>query len=202
MFDLQAYLREKQATINRELEETLGKMTCPGRLADAMAYALMAGGKRIRPVLCLAAAEALGNDGGDGNMLKAACALEMIHTYSLIHDDLPAMDDDALRRGKPTCHIAFDEPTAILAGDGLLTLAFQVLATVDVAAGENPLNWLTVIRYVAEAAGATGMVEGQMLDVASEGNRLSLDALETVHGLKTGALITASVHAGAVTCLV
>lgn len=197
MFDLQAYLSEKQSWINRGLEGLLHEMTIPGRLADAMVYAITAGGKRIRPVLCAAAAAAAGG-ARESEVLRAACALEMIHTYSLIHDDLPAMDDDALRRGKPTCHVAFDEPTAILAGDALLTLAFQVLSTIEVAETAHATQWLRVISHVSEAAGARGMVEGQMLDVTAEGSTLTPSELETVHSLKTGALIRASVYAGAV----
>lgn len=175
----------------------LQEMTYPGRLADAMVHAVTAGGKRIRPILCAAAAEAAGGS-RDAGVLRAACALEMIHTYSLIHDDLPAMDDDALRRGKPTCHVAFDEPTAILAGDALLTLAFQVLSTVEVTGNAHATQWLQVIRRVSEAAGARGMVAGQMLDISAEGSTLTPGELETVHALKTGALISASVYAGAV----
>jgi geranylgeranyl diphosphate synthase type II len=164
-----------------------------------MRYAVMAGGKRLRPVLCAAAAEAVGEKPDDAVLLRAACSLEFIHTYSLIHDDLPAMDDDALRRGKPTCHIAFDEATAILAGDALLTLAFQVLSSgVALPGGPDPGDWIRVIRCIAEAAGALGMVEGQMRDIASEGVALSLEALESLHGLKTGALIQASVTTGAI----
>jgi geranylgeranyl diphosphate synthase type II len=155
----------------------------------------MAGGKRIRPVLCLAACEAVG--GLPEDALAAACALEMIHTYSLIHDDLPAMDDDELRRGKATCHIAFDEATAILAGDALLTLAFEVLSSVPLADGKQATQWLRVIQLISQAAGYRGMVQGQMLDIASEGLILSADELKNMHRLKTGALIEASLACGA-----
>jgi geranylgeranyl diphosphate synthase type II len=156
----------------------------------------MAGGKRIRPVLCLAAAEAV--DGKPEDVLTAACALEMIHTYSLIHDDLPAMDDDELRRGKPTCHIAFDEATAILAGDALLTLAFETLASVSVENGHQAAKWLQVIQIIAVAAGSRGMIQGQMLDMAAEGHKIDIHELESMHALKTGALIEASLRCGAV----
>jgi geranylgeranyl diphosphate synthase type II len=157
-----------------------------------MRYSIMAGGKRLRPNLCLAAAQAVG--GSLDAVLPVACALEMIHTYSLIHDDLPAMDDDDLRRGKPTCHVAFDEATAILAGDALLTMAFEVLASMP--AGSPELR-LKAIRIISEAAGPRGMVQGQMQDMLSEGTALGLAELESLHRLKTGALIEASLAAGA-----
>ncbi len=167
----------------------------PGRLIDAMRYSLAAGGKRIRPVLCMAACEAIG--GKPEAVLELACALELIHTYSLIHDDLPAMDDDALRRGQPTCHVAFDEATAILAGDALLTLAFQVLAQPSADNQPAPEKRTAAIARIARAAGCRGMIEGQMRDIAAEGRPLALDRLAELHGLKTGALITAAVGSGA-----
>jgi geranylgeranyl diphosphate synthase type II len=160
-----------------------------------MKYSLMAGGKRIRPVLCLAACEAVGGEPEDA--LTAACALEMIHTYSLIHDDLPAMDDDELRRGQASCHIAFDEATAILAGDALLTLAFEVLSAADSNDGKQASRSLQVIRLISHAAGYQGMIQGQMLDIASEGLKLSAKELETMHRLKTGALIETALACGA-----
>ena len=135
MFNLNSYITYHKKRINGALESLLKTAEKPDRILEAMAYSLMAGGKRIRPVLCVAAAEAVG--GNPEEAVPAACALEMIHTYSLIHDDLPAMDDDALRRGKPTCHVAFDEATAILAGDALLTLAFQTLSAVGLS---NPVE--------------------------------------------------------------
>jgi geranylgeranyl diphosphate synthase type II len=156
----------------------------------------MAGGKRIRPILCLAATEAAGADPEDA--MPAACALEMIHTYSLIHDDLPAMDDDAMRRGKPTCHTAFDEATAILAGDALLTLAFQTLSSIEIRKVEQAAKWLDVIQLISYAAGYCGMIQGQMLDMVSEGKQLTLADLKSMHRLKTGALIEASLSGGAV----
>ncbi len=164
-------------------------------IIEAMKYSLMAGGKRIRPVLCLASAEAVG--GNPQAVLPAACALEMVHTYSLIHDDLPAMDNDDLRRGKPTCHVAFDEATAILAGDALLTLAFQVLSSVRVTGENQASGWLKVIQMISTAAGYQGMIRGQMLDMAAEGQHLTVDELKSMHALKTGALIEASLHCGA-----
>ncbi len=164
---------------------------CPSQLGQSMSYSLLAGGKRLRPVLCLMAAEACG--GEVDSALPVACALEMVHTYSLIHDDLPAMDDDDLRRGRPTCHKAFDEATAILAGDGLLTLAFEV-----VARHVRPLEAaVECVRVLAEAAGPEGMVAGQMADLQAEGrDDVTLDALEAIHRRKTGALLRAALRMG------
>jgi len=196
MFELAAYLESKRQLVNDRLEECLSGATWPGRLMEAMSYSLMAGGKRLRPILCIAGAEAVGGDAEAA--LPAACALEMIHTYSLIHDDLPAMDNDDLRRGKPTCHIAFDEATAILAGDALLTMAFEILSTGNGVHAHPPDRWLAVVGRIARAAGSRGMVEGQMRDIAAENAELSLDDLARLHSLKTGALIQASVCSGAV----
>jgi geranylgeranyl diphosphate synthase type II len=195
LFELKPYIKQKNQIIDAALERMLQDSHSSETLVKAMKYSLMAGGKQIRPVLCLAACEAVG--GVPENALTAACALEMIHTYSLIHDDLPAMDDDELRRGKATCHIAFNEATAILAGDALLTLAFEVLSSVQFDDGNQAFRWLKVIRLISEAAGYQGMIQGQMLDIASEGIRLSADELETMHRLKTGALIETSLACGA-----
>jgi geranylgeranyl diphosphate synthase type II len=157
-----------------------------------MRYSVLGGGKRLRPVLALMAAEACGADRAEA--LPAACALEMVHTYSLIHDDLPAMDDDDLRRGRPTCHKAFDEATAILAGDALLTLAFEVIAKHI----ESPRAVAACVRALAEGAGPLGMVGGQMADLQAEGqNDGTVDALEAIHRRKTGALLRASLRMGA-----
>jgi geranylgeranyl diphosphate synthase type II len=166
---------------------------CPNRLAEAMRYSLLGGGKRLRPILALMAAEACGAEADSA--MPAACALEMVHTYSLIHDDLPSMDDDDLRRGRPTCHKAFDEATAVLAGDALLTLAFEVLARdvrpVDAAA--------RCVLALAEGAGPSGMVGGQMADLQAEGRLDSnLGELEAIHRRKTGALLRASLKMGAI----
>jgi len=161
-----------------------------------MKYSLMGGGKRIRPILCIAAAETVGGQSQD--VIRAACALEMIHTYSLIHDDLPAMDNDKLRRGQPTCHVAFDEATAILAGDALLTLAFEILSSMTFIQEDQLLNWMNVIHTISSAAGYRGMIEGQMQDMAGEARLLCLEDLENMHALKTGALIEASVTVGAI----
>ncbi len=195
-FDLKSYLALRKKWIDQALAEILKQTSKPRQIARAMGYSLMAGGKRIRPILCLAAAEAVG--GKAENALPAACAVEMIHTYSLIHDDLPAMDDDALRRGQPTCHKAFNEATAILAGDGLLTLAFQTLSANDTIKNQSPSTWLEIVHAYAFAAGYEGMIEGQMLDTAFEGTQITLKELEQIHALKTGALFNASVCTGAV----
>ncbi len=195
-FNLTSYINNQNEQINRYLESAIPDSTHDQRIVAAMKYSLMAGGKRLRPVLCLAAAEAVGGQPSDA--LPAAGALEMIHTYSLIHDDLPAMDDDELRRGKPTCHMAFDEATAILAGDALLTLAFQILSSVEISNSSRASAWLQVIRTISCAAGYGGMIQGQMLDISSEGRTLSLAELESMHHLKTGALITAALQCGAI----
>ncbi|MGM0452759.1 MAG: polyprenyl synthetase family protein [Thermodesulfobacteriota bacterium] len=194
-FDLTAYLKNRRRQINDTLQRLLDCRSAPSRLCDAMSHALMDGGKRLRPVLCLAAAEAVG--GKIRSVLPAACAIEMIHTYSLVHDDLPAMDDDAMRRGKPTCHVEFDEATAILAGDALLTRAFEVLATAEMD-GVDAANRLRAISIASSAAGYRGMIEGQMQDLDAEGRTIDIAALKTLHGLKTGAMIEAAVTCGAV----
>ena len=195
MFDLNAYLAEKIERINAALESILKTSGPFDRLLEAMTYSLMAGGKRFRSVLCIAAAEAVGGDQED--VLPAACALEMVHTYSLIHDDLPAMDDDDLRRGQPTCHKAFDEATAILAGDALLTLAFQTLSSIAASRDQQAMKWLRIIQLISHAAGYCGMIQGQMLDIGSEGSQLTLNELQSMHRLKTGALIEVSARCGA-----
>ncbi len=193
--NLKAYLEERRGLVNRALEGYLPRVRGPAfRVVEAMHYSLMAGGKRLRPILCMAAAEAV--DGDHREALPVACALEMIHTYSLIHDDLPAMDDDDLRRGRPTCHKQYDEATAILAGDGLLTEAFRVIAA---AAGQFPGRermLLEIMELVAAGAGYQGMVGGQMLDLLAEGRTVTLKELEMVHRLKTGALLAVAVRSG------
>ena len=195
MFDLKEYLAEKRETINAVLHEILADIAADDRILKAIRYSLNAGGKRIRPILSIAAAESVG--GRESDVLGVACAIEMIHTYSLIHDDLPAMDNDDLRRGKPTSHIQFDEATAILAGDALLTLAFELLASPAVLECAPSSTCLEIVHVLAHAAGCSGMIKGQMLDILSEGKRLDLPELETIHRFKTGALIEASIHAGA-----
>jgi len=195
-YDLDTYLVFRRKQINDALVMMLDSAANSSLISKAMKYSLMAGGKRLRPILCLAATEAVG--GKSENTIRAACALEMIHTYSLIHDDLPAIDNDDLRRGRPTCHLAFNEATAILAGDGLLTLAFQILSTNNFTNENQVLKCLKVLHHIASAAGYEGMIEGQMRDIASEGIQLEIEALEKMHALKTGALIEASIHTGAV----
>ena len=193
--DLKAYLQERRDLVNRALAGYLPKVRGPAfRVVEAMHYSLFAGGKRLRPILCLAGAEAVGGDPGEA--LPVACALEMVHTYSLIHDDLPAMDDDDLRRGHPTCHKQFDEATAILAGDGLLPEAFRIIADAAPQFSGREAMLLEVIQLIAAASGYMGMVGGQMLDLLAEGRTVTLKELETIHRLKTGALLTVAVRAG------
>jgi len=194
--DLKAYLADKRAIVDKALEEYLPGPEGPaGELVKAMNYSVFAGGKRLRPILCMAGAEAVGGDGA--KVLPAACALELIHTYSLIHDDLPAMDNDDLRRGKPTSHKVFGEAMAILAGDGLLTEAFNMLGRLDV--GDLPAGALKkIISIIATASGWQGMVGGQAMDILSEGKDIDLNLMDYIHSHKTGALITASVISGAV----
>lgn len=160
-----------------------------------MRYSVFGPGKRIRPALVYATAACFG--GQAAHLDAAACAVELIHAYSLVHDDLPAMDDDDLRRGRPTCHKAFDEATAILVGDALQTLAFDVLVS-DAEHDGNAATQLHLVQLLAQASGSAGMAGGQALDLAATGQQLTLDAIETMHGRKTGALIRASVLMGAV----
>ena len=170
------------------------EQTHPAELHRAMRYSVLGGGKRVRPLLVYAAGQALGAE--PGTLDAAACAVECIHAYSLVHDDLPAMDDDALRRGKPTCHKAFGEAAAILAGDALQSLAFHVLAHADMG-GLDPARRLQMIELLAQAAGSRGMVGGQALDLAAMGGELDIAQLEDMHIHKTGALIRAAVLLGA-----
>ena len=196
MFDLKAYLKAKKQAVDAALEMLWdAREPFPTPLIQAMRYSLEAGGKRLRPILCIAASEVVG--GSEADVMPAACALELIHTYSLIHDDLPAMDNDALRRGKLTCHKAFGEATAILAGDALLTAAFEVLAIAGRDQASDPSRWLEVVYLIARAAGCSGMVQGQMMDLSVEGQTITLEKLETLQRLKTGAIIEVSVKAGA-----
>jgi geranylgeranyl diphosphate synthase type II len=192
-FDLDAYLAARRQLIEDALATRLGALDrTPPALLEAMRYSLLGGGKRLRPILTLAACEAVGAP--CERALDAACALEFVHTYSLIHDDLPAMDDDDFRRGRPTLHRAVGEAMAILAGDALLTEAFRVAAgrrTLD------PSGTAEVLFELARAAGAEGMVGGQALDVAATGGRPTLDELERLHRKKTGDLLLCAVRAGA-----
>jgi len=195
--DLKAYLDEKRVMV----EEALGGIF-PGPegpaadIISAMSYSLFAGGKRLRPILCIAGAEAVGGEAQD--VLPVACAIELIHTYSLIHDDLPVMDDDDMRRGKPTNHKVFGEAVALLAGDGLLTKAFHVMTGADFPKRVRPDALLAVIGLIAKAAGHEGMVGGQVVDIQSEGKEVDPDVLEFIHTRKTAALISASVVSGAI----
>src|SRR5690606_34904619 len=173
----------------------ISKLSAPKVIKDAMNYSLEAGGKRIRPLLLLGTLRSFGKDESIG--LGAACAIEMIHTYSLIHDDLPSMDDDDLRRGKPTNHKVFGEAIAILAGDGLLTYSFQVI-TEFMGDTITPEKKLKLVTELAKAAGAEGMVGGQVADMEGEGAALTLDELEYIHRHKTGKLLAYSVIAGAI----
>ncbi|MBF0098399.1 MAG: polyprenyl synthetase family protein [Magnetococcales bacterium] len=191
---LRAYLTQRRAWVESALATLPRWQQAPAdRLTEAMRYSLLAGGKRLRPVLVLACAEALGAEAE--RFLPFACALECIHTYSLIHDDLPAMDDDALRRGRPTCHMQFDEATAILAGDALLTLAFELAA--EPMPGVAAALAVQMVLLLARAAGMEGMVGGQMLDMRAENREISLSQLQKLHACKTGALIQVSCVAGA-----
>ena len=184
----QQFLAEKARKTERALHTYVDSWEgAPASLREAVCYSLFAEGKRLRPALALGAAEIVSGD--DAVAMPLACAIEMIHTYSLIHDDLPAMDDDDLRRGKPALHKALGEAMAILAGDALLTMAFDVLAEA---------NDTRVVREVARAAGVAGMVGGQVLDLESEGKRLDLDGLRRIHSCKTAALIGVSVRGGAI----
>ena len=187
------YLKEHQIQVEACLQTLVPAQAGPmSRIMESMRYSLFAGGKRLRPILLLAAADAVGAVGS--RFLQSACALEMIHTYSLIHDDLPAMDDDDYRRGRLTNHKVFGDGMAILAGDGLLTLAFETLLSQTEVAPEILAR---VAREVAQAAGPAGMVGGQAIDLESEGQLPSPDVMKLMHRLKTGALFRASLRAGA-----
>jgi geranylgeranyl diphosphate synthase type II len=196
-FPLSDYLKNRKALIDAALNETLPDETnYPPVIFQAVRYSLFAGGKRLRPILCLAGAEAVGGEGRA--VLPVACALEMIHTYSLIHDDLPAMDNDDLRRGRPTSHRVFGEATAILAGDALLTEAFALMSAQRRMPQIPPERILNVIEEIARAAGFWGMVGGQIADIRSEATAADEDTLLYIHTRKTGAMIVASVRAGAI----
>lgn len=189
------FLEQCRADVDATLADRLNAAGAASpRLLEAMRYSVLGGGKRVRPALCIAAATAVGHSGKAG--LVPGCAVELIHAYSLIHDDLPAMDDDELRRGRPTTHIAFDESTAILAGDALQTLAFDWLAD---APDLNDHTRLAMVRELAKGSGHRGMVGGQAIDLESVGKRPSIEQLESMHRHKTGALIVAAVRIGALT---
>jgi farnesyl diphosphate synthase len=191
--DFRAWTQQVQAQTEEALDRFLPPAaTAPTKLHEAMRYTTLGGGKRVRPLLAYAAGELFGANADA--VARAACAVEMIHVYSLVHDDMPCMDDDALRRGKPTVHVAYDEATALLVGDALQAQAFDVLAGAqDVA----PARLVTMLRLLAEAAGSAGMCGGQAIDLDSVGLSLTLDELERMHQLKTGAMLRVSVLLGA-----
>lgn len=196
-WQLEEYLQERITLTEEALERFLpGADILPSSLHEAMRYSVFAGGKRIRPVLMMAACEAAG--GTPQQVLPAACAIEMIHSYSLIHDDLPAMDDDDFRRGKPTNHKVFGEAKAILAGDGLLTEAFILLSSPAVWSDLAPDKRMEIFHLLARNAGSRGMVGGQVVDMESEGKEIDLPTLEYIHTHKTGALILAAIEIGAI----
>lgn len=197
--DIKTYLTDKKRIIENSLEALMLRAEGPfTRHIQAMRYSLFVGGKRVRPILCLAAGEAIDSSKEtEDNLLPVACALECIHTYSLIHDDLPAMDDDDLRRGKPTNHTIYGEAGAILAGDGLLTWAFDLLSNPE-NSSLSAASRLRIIHTLARAAGPLGMVGGQSLDIANENTDFPFQTLQTIHESKTGALITGAVQAGAI----
>jgi geranylgeranyl diphosphate synthase type II len=194
-FDLDGYLKERRALVDAALERFLpGEDAPPPTVHRAMRYSVLAGGKRLRPTLVIAGAEAVGAPAA--TVMPTACALEMIHTYSLIHDDLPAMDDDDYRRGRLTSHKVFGDAVAILAGDALLTLAFKLVAE-NAALVTDPRVVCDVVAAIADASGTYGMVGGQVVDIESEGKAIMPETLEYIHRHKTAALQRASLWAGA-----
>jgi geranylgeranyl diphosphate synthase type II len=191
--NLKAYLRARQREIDRALNRYLPKTsTRPVTLHKAMRYSLFAGGKRLRPILCLAAAEAC--RGKTNNSLPLACALECIHTYSLVHDDLPSMDNDDYRRGRPTCHKVFGEGIAVLTGDALLTIAFEIVSS---AKPTPRYDLSTLLHEVAVAAGSRKLIAGQVADLEAEGQNVEREQLRFIHENKTAAILTTSVRLGA-----
>ncbi len=192
MQNLSGFMKKYAEMTDRQLEKYIAEIDAPGILKEAMGYSLQAGGKRIRPILTLSTLAAFKKDITIG--IPVACAIEMIHTYSLIHDDLPAMDNDDFRRGKPTNHRVFGEANAILAGDALLTYGFQVLSEMNISLEKR----ITLINGLARASGPEGMVAGQAADLEGENKSLNIEQLEYIHRNKTGKLISFSVLAGAV----
>jgi geranylgeranyl diphosphate synthase type II len=191
--DLKAYLRSRQRKIDRALDRYLPRAnTKPATLHKAMRYSLFAGGKRLRPILCLAATEACRGNVDDA--LPLACALECIHTYSLVHDDLPSMDNDDLRRGRPTCHKVFGDGIAILAGDALLTIAFEIVSRTKPA---RRYNISALLREISVAAGSQKLIAGQVADLEAEGKDVKRDQLKFIHENKTAAILKSSVRLGA-----
>ncbi|CAL5061965.1 unnamed protein product [Urochloa decumbens] len=202
-FDFKGYMGERAVAVNRALDAAIPAGEPPATLHDAMRYALLAGGKRVRPALCLAACGVVG--GPEAWAMPAAAAVEMVHTMSLVHDDLPCMDDDDLRRGKPTCHVVYGEPIAVLAGDALLSLSFQHMASVgnyppDVDPEKHPARVVRAIGELARCIGSEGLVAGQVVDLEMTGTSetVPLERLEYIHLHKTAALLEASVVIGAI----
>jgi len=191
---LNDFIELNKQRVEEAMEDYLKQMSITNRLSDSMNYSLIAGGKRLRPVLLIATYQSF-EQSFHAKTLSSAAALEMIHTYSLIHDDLPAMDDDDLRRGVKTNHIRFDEATAILAGDALLTYSFEIIANDSLLTNEEKVE---LIRMLSEKSGPKGMVTGQILDMKAEETGCDLETLEQIHALKTGALLTFAVLAGAI----
>src|SRR5256714_5408608 len=193
--ELEGLLASSRALVEVELNTLLpSSATAPEKIHQAIRWSVFAGGKRFRPALLLATGQAFG--ASTKSLLRTACAFEMVHTYSLIHDDLPSMDDDELRRGRPTCHVKFDEATAILAGDALQALAFQTIAEDEELPAEVRVR---IVAELSSAAGTpSGMVAGQALDLAAESSEINGEELERIHHEKTGALITASARCGAI----
>ncbi len=193
VMDLKAYLRSRQRKIDRALDRYLPRAnTKPATLHKAMRYSLFAGGKRLRPILCLAATEAC--RGNIDDALPLACALECIHTYSLVHDDLPSMDNDDFRRGRPTCHKVFGDGIAILAGDALLTIAFEIVSRTKPA---RRYNTSALLREISVAAGSQKLIAGQVADLEAEGKDVKRDQLQFIHKNKTAAILKSSVRLGA-----
>ncbi len=191
------YLEHKRVEVDRFLDEvTPSAATPPAMLHESMRYSLLAGGKRVRPILAIASAEALGPP--PPGVMAVACSLEMIHTYSLIHDDLPSMDNDDFRRGKPTNHKAYGEAMAILAGDALLTMAFDLISRPDLMKGCDPARQVRILQELAFGSGNMGMVGGQVFDIQAEHKDIDLTALQNIHKHKTGMLIRAAVRMGAI----
>ncbi|WKA56398.1 polyprenyl synthetase family protein [Planococcus shixiaomingii] len=191
--NLTQFRKQYETLIQNEMTSLIDSLAIPVSLKEAMQYSLQAGGKRIRPILLLAVVEEFGIEHPDA--LKVAAAIEMIHTYSLIHDDLPSMDDDDLRRGMPTNHVVFGEALAILAGDALLTYSFGIVSRLEHISSDDKIR---LIDLMSVSSGAEGMVGGQVLDIEGEEKQLSLEELEKVHRLKTGALLTYSILAGGI----
>jgi geranylgeranyl diphosphate synthase type II len=195
--DITRYLEQKRVEVDRFLDEVIpSAVTPPLTLHESMRYSLMAGGKRVRPILTMAAAEALGPS--PPGLMAVACSLELIHTYSLIHDDLPSMDNDDFRRGKPTNHKVYGEAMAILAGDALLTMAFDLISRPELMKGCDPVRQVRILHELALGSGNLGMVGGQVFDIQAEHQDIDLRALQNIHKHKTGMLIRAAVRMGAI----